>query len=427
MKKIYTCIERSRETLCASLQELVRIPTVNPPGTNYAEIVELLAERCRTLGMRTQIVPVPQDEAQAVVPHAGDYPRLNLIARWDVGAEKTVHFNAHYDVVPVSGNWKTDAFHPRVDGDWLYGRGSDDMKDSIAALLFAIAALQENGVRPAFNVECSFTCDEEIGGDLGAGYIVRKGLVQADYVVNCEGGSKLDVGCGHNGVLWLDVTVHGRAAHASRPDQGLNAFEKMAELVTALQPLKRRFSATRRVFKTPAGTERHPTINLGGVFAGTAGDKVNTVPAQATFSIDRRIPPNECLRDAEQELGGAIQEACQAIADLKVDVNATLRIEPCMVDPAHPFVQAFTSAVRAVRRQPVKFNTTSGFTDLHFFVGEGKLPGVGYGPNGEGAHGANERVHIPDLIQTAKVYATFMAQTEHIFNPKGSVLNSAEV
>ncbi len=409
-KKLHTYIENGKNALCASLQELVRIPTVNPPGNHYAELVNLLDERCRGLGMKTQIVHVPLDEAQKVVPHADSHPRMNLIARWDVGAEKTVHFNAHYDVVPVSGKWNADAFSAKIDGDWLYGRGSDDMKDAIATVLFAIAALQETGVRPVFNIECSFTCDEETGGELGAGEIVRKGLVQADYVVNCEGATGLNVGIGHNGVLWLEVTVHGKAAHASRPDSGINAFEKTAELVTALQPLKERFAASERAFKTPDGIERHPTINIGGVFEGTSGDKVNTVPAQVIFSIDRRIPPNERLREAENELRMAIDEACQSPSDVKADVKSILRIEPCLVNPTEPFVQAFAQAVRTVRRNPVKFTPTSGFTDLHFFVEEGKMPGVGYGPRGKGAHGINERVSVSDLVKTAKIYATFMVE-----------------
>ncbi|MFB3041750.1 MAG: acetylornithine deacetylase, partial [Candidatus Poribacteria bacterium] len=92
-KKLHTHIENGKNALCASLQELVRIPTVNPPGNHYAELVGLLDERCRRLGMKTQIVHVPLDEAQKVVPHADSHPRMNLIARWDVGAEKTVHFN----------------------------------------------------------------------------------------------------------------------------------------------------------------------------------------------------------------------------------------------------------------------------------------------------------------------------------------------
>jgi len=412
IKEINNYIEKSEDALCAFLKDLVRIPTINPPGTHYREIVGLLEERCQALGMKTRVVHVPEDEARSVVADADRYPRMNLVARWDVGAEKTVHFNAHYDVVPVSGKWRIDPFQPEVIGDWLYGRGADDMKDSITALLFAISALREEGIRPSFNIECSFTADEEIGGELGAGYLVRKGLVQADFVVCCEGGAGVKVGNGHNGVLWLEVTVHGRSAHASRPDKGINAFEKTAELVALLQKVKRRFEKPNRIFKTAGGVERPPTINIGGVFMGTSGDKVNTIPAQVTFSIDRRITPKETLREAEKELKTAIKEACKSVSDLKVDVRTTLRIEPCLVDPAYPFVQAFARTVRAVRRNPVQFVPTTGFTDLHFFVEEGKLPGVGYGARGKGAHGVNERIRISDLIKTAKTYATFMAGAE---------------
>ena len=405
-------IERNKKALCTSLQELVRIPTVNPPGDNYAEIVDLLDERCRALGMQTRIVPVPEAEAVKVVPHADAYPRMNLIARWDVGAEKTVHFNAHFDVVPVSGEWHAHPFDPQIKGDWLYGRGSDDMKDSIASLLFAILAIRETGAQPNFNIECSFTCDEEIGGDLGAGEVVRKGLVQADYAVNCEGSTGLTICNGHHGVLWLEVTVHGKSAHAAHPHSGLNAFEKTAELVTALQSLKEEFGKPHRTFKMPPDIERQPTINIGGVFSGTSGDKINTVPAQLTFSIDRRIPPNERLHQAEAELRGKIKKACKNIPDLKVDVKPALRIEPCLVDTEEPLVQEFSRSVRAIRRNPVKWAPAGGFTDLHFFVEDGKLPGVGYGPRGEGAHGVNERVSISDLVKTTKIYVTFMTQAQ---------------
>ncbi|MBT3269548.1 ArgE/DapE family deacylase [Candidatus Poribacteria bacterium] len=404
-------IQSNADRLCALLQELVRVPTVNPPGRNYAQMVDLLRAKCAALSMSTEVLDVPTEEAIRVVPHADEFPRLNLLARWDVGAARTVHFNSHYDVVPVSQGWSRDPFDPTIQGKWLYGRGSDDMKDSVAATLTAIEALQRSNVAPAFNVECSFTADEEIGGDLGAGYIAKHGHIQADYIVNCEGGTGLDIGCGHNGVLWLEITVKGKAAHASRPDNGLNAFEKMAELVLRLRGLNDAFEEPARAFVTPSGASRRPTINMGGVFGGSEGDKENTVPARATFTIDRRILPNETLKSAESELRRAIADACAAIPDLRVDVRRTLGIEPCLVDHEHPFAEAFGGAVRSVRRSPVRYNVTTGFTDLHFLVQGGK-PGVGYGPRGQGAHGANERVRIADLVQTAKIYAEFMENAD---------------
>ena len=408
MENVYRTIEQGRGRLCNLLKALIAVDTTNPPGRHYAEMADLLKTRCEEVGLKTTCYAVPESEALRVVPNANAYPRLNLIARWDVGAEKTIHFNAHYDVVPASGNWRYPPFAPEIEDEWLYGRGADDMKDSIAALLFAIGAIRENNLRPAFNIECSFTCDEEIGGELGAGYVVRNQMIQADYVVNCEGGSLLNIGVGHNGVVWMEVTVYGEAAHASQPEKGVNAFEKMVSLVSALQPLKDRLAPHNRVFETDSGQQRRPTISIGGSFRGTEGDKVNTVPARATFSIDRRVIPSEDPIDVEQEIREVINEVCKADSELRVDVNTILSIAPCIVDTEHPFVQTFGDAVRAVRNQPASFNTTSGFTDLHFFVVDGGLPGVGYGADGENAHGVDERVSIPDLIAVSKIYATLM-------------------
>ncbi len=408
---VQTYIKDNRNALCALLQELVRIPTVNPPGENYAEIVGLLEAKCNALDMKTKIVKVPKLRAQQVISNAGSHPRLNLIARWNVGAEKTVHFNAHYDVVPVTEGWRFNPFGGEINGEWLYGRGADDMKDAIAALLFAITALKEMDVKPQFNVECSFTCDEETGGELGAGYLIEKELVKANYVINCEGGGGTNIGNGHNGVIWMEVAVNGKAAHGSQPDDGINAFEKMVELVTTLDRLKRGLKNPKRAFTLPDGTERYPTMNIGGTFHGSEGDKINTVPAHATFSIDRRITPNEELPLAELELREAISGACEYYSDLKANVRTTLRIEPCITEVTSPFAEAFAQAVQAVRFNRTQFKPTTGFTDLHYFVNTG-LPGIGYGPQGRGAHAINERVHIPDLVRTAVIYATFMTRAE---------------
>lgn len=401
-------IERNERRLVQLLQEMVRVPTVNPPGRNYAQMVALLKSECEGRGLVAKIHEVPSAKVQKVVGTV-DFPRYNLLARWDVGAQRTVHFNAHYDVVPVAGQWKfASAFEPGISAGSLYGRGSGDMKGSIAALLMAIEALRAGGVEPAFNIECSFTADEETGGELGAGYVVREGLLNADYAVVCEGAAGSQVGCGHNGVLWLGVDVDGKPAHASRPQDGVNAFEAMAAIALGLQAYKEQLGIKSRSYCDSNGHYRSPTINVGGVFAGGEGDKVNTVPAQAHFSIDRRLVPGEELSSVERELRRELERLAAQQRPAACRLSVPLRIAPCVVDIEDPLCRSFASAVRNVRRRSAGFRITSGFTDLHYFVEEAGLPGIGYGVKGENAHGVDERVRVRDIVLTARTYAEFM-------------------
>ena len=400
-------LDGSEGAIAQRLREMVRIPTVNPPGRSYREMVEWLCRWCKSIDMGVEIHRVPDADATAAGVDA-EYPRFNLIARWDVGAQRTVHFNAHYDVVPASGRWRFGGpFEPHVSGGWLYGRGSGDMKGSIAALLSALEAIRRARAEPAFNIECSFTADEETGGQLGAGWVVRQGLVNADLAVVCEGASGTRVGCGHNGVLWMEVEVQGKSAHASNPDQGINAFEGMAEMVHQLQSVKRSLSSSSRQYRDVSGGTRQPTINLGGVFGGN-GLQVNTVPGDALFSIDRRVLPNERLTQVEEELRRALARAASKGPGIRYRTRSTLRIDPCVVDSDHELPRAFARSVRAVRRRAASYRLTTGFTDLHYFVREGGLPGIGYGVDGHRAHAVDERLKTRDLVQTAKTYAHFI-------------------
>jgi succinyl-diaminopimelate desuccinylase len=405
---VHEYLEKHEGRLVRDLQAMVRLPTVNPPGTDYRRMVDWLVHRCEGLGLEVAVHQVPPE----AVRRAGlDLPRYNVVARWPVSGTPAVHFNAHYDVVPAAGKWRCgDPFNPEVRAGWLYGRGSGDMKGSIAALLMALEALRRTGRQPALGVECSFTADEETGGELGAGHLVRRGLVRAEGAVVCEGASGNRVGLGHNGVLWLEVEIEGKAAHASSPEQGHNAFEAMAELVWRLQSWKKELRAPARRWRTPDGQDRWPTLNVGGVFGGGPGDKVNTVPARAAFSIDRRVLPNETVAGAEAELRAALERAAAPLNGVKVRVHTRLRIAPCVVESGGGLPQAFARAVQRVRRRAAGFSATRGFTDLHYFVAEGGLPGVGYGVKGEQAHGIDERVGVRELVQTARVYAEFIAQ-----------------
>jgi succinyl-diaminopimelate desuccinylase len=271
--------------LVARLQQLVGISTVNPPGINYASITSYLVHELQAVGLKARRLPIPAAKAKKILPRdQHDYPRYNVLGQLAVrGAKKTIHFNAHYDVVPVSGSWRHGSpFSGAVSGGWIYGRGTADMKGSIASLLLALQALKATKTASKLNVEVSFTADEETDSLLGAGWLVENAPIKPDYAIVMEGGEGDQICCGHNGVVWLEVTVHGRAAHGSTPEEGINALEKMSALILALDEYKAKLA--KQTFTTPDGTVMRPTMNLGGVFSSGEGGKINTVPALARFS-----------------------------------------------------------------------------------------------------------------------------------------------
>jgi succinyl-diaminopimelate desuccinylase len=212
--------------------------------------------------------------------------------------------------------------------------------------------------------------------------------------------------CGHNGVVWLNVRVHGRAAHGSTPEAGINALEKMSALVLALEQHKRELA--HRVFVTPDGQRRHPTINIGGVFAPGEGGKVNTVPAAASFSIDRRVLPIESVAAAERELRAFLKAAAANIPQCRIAIEKISDNHSCYSPPTHPLFGAMQASVGRVRRRPAVFTVSTGFNDMHFFAQVLKIPTIGYGPSGVDYHAVDERARIKDLVDSAKIYADLL-------------------
>ena len=393
--------------LVSFLQKLIRLRTVNPPGENYAATTELLATTLRGLGLRVRRIAIPRALQNKTQPNQLGHPRYNVIAFWDAGAKKTIHFNAHYDVVPVSGQWKHgDAFNPVVDRGWIYGRGTADMKGAIASIVHALKALRATGTTPRCNVEVSFVADEETDSLLGTNWVVDHGKLRADYAVVGEGGEGAAVCCGHNGVVWLNIIVHGKAAHGSMPEKGINALEKMSALVLALGGYKKILA--RQTFRAPDGRKLHPTLNLGGVFAPGEGGKINTVPALASFTIDRRVLPAEDLRAAERELRAFLKMAAAKIPQCRITIEKISENFSCYSAPTSPFFAAMQQSVTRVRRRPTKAMVSTGFNDMHFFAQHRKIPTLGYGPGGVDYHAVDERAPVKELVNAAKIYADLL-------------------
>ena len=402
-------IDRNTGPLVRRLQSFVRIPTVNPPGDHYAAMTALLARELTALGLRTRRIRVPEALARRNLPPGlWKYPRYNVLGTLAApGAKKTIHFNAHYDVVPASGTWRHGGpFTGALSAGWVFGRGTADMKGSIASLMTAIQALRATGRAPLLNLEVSFTADEETDSSLGSGWLVRHAPISPDYAVVMEGGEGNRIGCGHNGVVWLEVTVHGKAAHGSIPEKGINALEKMSALVLALGAYKTVLA--RRSFVTPEGRTMRPTMNVGGVFACGDGAKVNTVPAQGSFTIDRRVLAVEDHAAAERDLRAFLAAAVRRIPGCRISVAKISENFACYQDPAQPLFAAMASSVRRVRGTPAGFRVSTGFNDMYFFARELGIPTVGYGPAGLDYHGVDERTSVRELAACAKTYATLL-------------------
>ncbi len=400
-------IDRHAADLISFLQGIVRLRTVNPPGENYGGMTGLLTAALREAGLKVRRVSIPRSLQKKTQPGLLGHPRYNVIGFWDTGAKKTLHFNAHYDVVPVSGAWKHGSpFNPVVERGRIYGRGTADMKGAIASIVFALKALRATGTKPGLNIEVSFTADEETDSLLGAGWVTAHGKLRADYALVGEGGEGDLVCCGHNGVVWLNVRVRGKAAHGSTPEAGINALEKMSALVLALDGYKRRLAA--RIFRSPDGRRMFPTLNLGGVFASGEGGKINTVPATASFSIDRRVLPNEDVRTAERELRAFLKRAAAGIPQCRITIEKVSDNHSCYTAPRHPLFAAMRQSVARVRSRPARFTVSSGFNDMHFFAQVLRIPTIGYGPGGLAYHAVNESAKIKDLTDSAKIYADLM-------------------
>jgi succinyl-diaminopimelate desuccinylase len=402
-------IDRHASDLLGRLKHLVGTVTVNPPGENYDRITRWLTHELSSLGLQAKRYPIPGTLLKKYLPpEQHGFPRFNVLGKLPMrGARKTIHFNAHYDVVPVSGQWRhSTPFSGAVHRGWIYGRGTADMKGSIASLLMALQALRATRTAPRFNLEVSFTADEETDSALGAGWLVRHAPISPDYAIVMEGGEGPAVCCGHNGVIWLEVTVRGRAAHGSTPGAGVNALEKMSALVLGLDDYKQRLA--RRTFVAPDGTAMHPTINVGGIFGAGPGGKINTVPALATFTIDRRVLSKENHVAAERELRAVLAAAARRIPGCRISVKKISENFACFSRPAHPFFAAMAASVARVRRKPAVFNVSTGFNDMHFFAHHRKIPTLGYGPGGQDYHAVDERARVKDLLDSAKIYADLL-------------------
>lgn len=215
-------IDAKRDELITLTQDLIRIPTLNPPGEFYDDCARFIGERLTRRGFGVEYI--------RAIDTPGDsdrYPRMNVVARHDGGSGPCVHFNSHIDVVAVGDLWQHDPFAGTLIDDRIYGRGACDMKGGLAASIIAVEAYLEMHPDHPGAIEISGTADEESGGYGGVAYLAEKGIMakpRLDHVIIPEPLNKDRVCLGHRGVWWAEIETKGRIAHGSMPFDGTVRF-----------------------------------------------------------------------------------------------------------------------------------------------------------------------------------------------------------
>jgi succinyl-diaminopimelate desuccinylase len=403
---IFEYIDKNRGRLIKLTKELVAIPTVNPPGLNYERMVDFIESHCVRLGLKTKRVNTPQSELKRYGVKSGS-KRINLIANWDTGSKNKLHINGHYDVVPAMSSWRTDPFKCVVKNNRIYGRGTEDMKANIAAVLMAIESLKKNNGSLGCNIELSFTPDEETGGRTGFGYIVKKGIVKPDYAIS-EGDNNKFISYGNKGLVWFKIDFKGRACHSSQPYKGVNAFVKMIDVVNELEKLNRKISKRKTRFSVKYQRDRASTMVLGGEISG--GVKINIVPDSCTFMIDRRFLPEEKLCNVKKEVMDTIKKLRKKDNALNAKISVMGEEDSVVSDSSNVLFTRFKESIKRIIGVDAKCALMAGATDIRFLIKKG-VPCLGYSVDGaHTAHSDNEFVYIKSLVDTAKIFADVMIE-----------------
>jgi acetylornithine deacetylase/succinyl-diaminopimelate desuccinylase-like protein len=378
------------------LQALVQVPTDTPPGNN-APHAERTAELLAGFGFSAERHAVPQAKVRA----GGLQSITNLIVRRRFGDGPTIALNAHGDVVPPGEGWTREPYGGEVVGDRLYGRAAAVSKSDFATYTFALRALESLAQSPHGCVELHFTYDEEFGGELGPGWLLEQGLTRPDLVI--AAGFSYQVVNAHNGCLQLQVTVHGKMAHAAIPDTGVDALQGAVLILTALYAQNDHYRDVRSA--VPGIT--HPYLNVGRIEGGT---NTNVVPGKVVLKLDRRMIPEEDPVVVEAQLREAIAEAAKRMPGIRVEVERLLLAHALKPLPAtQPAVEALQRHAQAVLGEDIPAMGSPLYTDARLYSARG-IPAVLYGAGPRtvlesNAKRADEHIVLDDLRRATKVVA----------------------
>ena len=409
-------IENRRDDLVRLTQDLIRIPTLNPPGRHYRDICDYLAARMSARGWQCDLI-----RAHGSPGDSEEFPRWNIVASHDAGRPgECVHFNSHHDVVEVGHGWTRDPFGAELDetaaGGRIYGRGACDMKGGLAASIIAAEAFVALYPDHPGRIEISATADEESGGFGGVAYLAQQGaFAHVGHVIIPEPLHKDRICLGHRGVWWAEIETHGRIAHGSMPFLGDSAIRHMGAVLEEMERTLFPLLKTKRTAMPviPEGA-KNSTLNINSIHGGEAepdpgytGLPAPCVADRCRIVIDRRFLIEEDLAEVKREVTAMLDGIRTERPNFSYEIRDMFEVIPSMTDRGAPVVRSTAAAIERVLGREAGYVVSPGTYDQKHIDRIGKLKNcIAYGPGVlDLAHQPDEWIGVQDMLDSARVMA----------------------
>lgn len=391
--------------------DLVRFPTINPPGEAYTPCAEFVGNWLISRGFQVEYIrafDTPGDSDQ--------YPRTNVIGRIEGKRPgPTVHFNSHIDVVEAGSGWSVDPFAAIIRDGKIIGRGTCDMKGGMASSMIAVEAYIT--ANPDFNgaIEISGTVDEESGGFGGVAYLASKGYFskpRVDHVIIPEPLNKDRICLGHRGVWWAEIETKGEIAHGSMPFLGDCAVRHMGAVLNAFETdLFPELAKKRTDMPVVPEGARQSTMNINAIHGGqseeTEGFPSPNVPDSCRLVIDRRFLIEEELEVVKSEVVTILDRLKTERPKFDYQIRDVMEVLPNMTERNQSTPSAIAEAIRQVMHKEPEYVISPGTYDQKHVSRIGHLHDcIAYGPGIlDQAHRPDEFIIIDDMVESAKVMA----------------------
>ena len=412
-ERLCALIESRREEFLDLCCQMIRIPSVNPPG-EMEEITAFICNYLKSHGIANEILRPTENTP-------------NIVARMGKKGGKTLLLNGHSDVVPVGSldKWDFDPFSGEIRDGKILGRGTSDMKVGLAGLMFAMAVMADEGIELNGELVLTVVPDEEVSGAWGTKWLVESGTITGDACLIAEPTGYFNCEIGQKGCCWLKLSATGTPAHGSlAPFVGDNAIVKLLKVLDQIERIRdivpryddeiaRVMEDSREMGKRLLSAKgahhvlNHCTVNIGKINGGT---KVNMVPDYAEAEVDIRLPLGVTTDMVEEQVIRIIRE----VGVSGVEYSFGWRSEPNSTDQKAEIVEAVARSVEEVWGEPLNRTYQWASSDARFFRYAG-IPTLQYGPaNLEGIHAYNETVDVADAVNAAKIY--LCAITDYLNN-----------